>query len=83
MKSMINNRGIIAAITGFLTICIMSVNIVVMAFGMETMEIVYHPNQENTIYVTESSFMNSWTREYSQKNILFMERVIQVEPITD
>jgi hypothetical protein len=75
LKSMVNNRTIIATLTTAFTVVIMGLNGVIMLLGSTSIEIIEKPNEENTIYVTESAFLHSSTKEYTQKNIFFMEYV--------
>ena len=79
LKGMINNRGIIAAITTAFTIVIMSINGLIVGLSANEIKIVNNLNAENTIYITESFLFDSYTNEYTQKNIFFMEYVENID----
>ena len=79
LKVMINNRDFIAIAITVFTVLIMGFNGLILIFGSSGIEIIDNPSGENVVYVTEYGFFQSWTKEYTQKNILFMEYVDSID----
>lgn len=74
LKNMINNRGIIAAITTIFTIVVMGINGISL-LETSTVTIQEVPNAENIVVVRKSRLFDSWDVYYTQKNIFFMEYI--------